>query len=154
MSKSQSSRRDFLRTSAQTATVAGLAGSCASCAWFNKNEIHVEARPEDDEITLSFERFPKLREPHGTVNVEAKDGDLRLVVLRLPEGHVVALSMECTHWGCDVDWDMKKGRFECPCHGSLFDPHGKVLEGPADEPLATYAVAESEEGIVVRLTRA
>lgn len=152
MSKSPSSRRDFLATSARTATAVGLAGSCASCAWFNKNDIQVEARPEDQTLTLSFDRHPALKDPHGTVNVEARDGDVRLVILRRPDGQLVALSMECTHWGCDVDWDKAKAHFECPCHGSLFDASGAVLEGPADEPLRAYPVTETETGCVVQLT--
>lgn len=152
MSKSSSSRRDFMTTTARTATALGLAGSCTSCAWFNKNEIQFEARPEDEALNLDFERYPMLREPHGTLNVQARDGDLRLVILRRPDGELVALSMECTHWGCDVDWDKAKAHFECPCHGSLFDATGAVLEGPADEPLRAYPVTETESSCVVQLT--
>lgn len=154
MSKTMTTRRDFLKTSAQTATVLGVAGACSSCAWFNKNDVQVEARPEATEVALSFEKFPKLKEPNGFVQIEARDGDLRLIVVRLPAGQVVALSMVCTHWGCDVDWDKAQGCFDCPCHGSRFDAAGKVLEGPADEPLPTYPVSETADGVVVQFTPA
>jgi len=134
MTRTMPTRRDFLKSSAQTATVLGVAGACSSCAWFNKNEVQVETRPEATEVTLSFEKFPKLKEPNGFVQIAARDGDLRLIVLRLPEGQVVALSMVCTHWGCDVDWDAKQAFFDCPCHGPRFHPPVKGLEGPAGEP--------------------
>jgi cytochrome b6-f complex iron-sulfur subunit len=151
MSKNLASRRDFLKTSTQTATLVGVAGACSSCALFNKNDIQVEAKPEATELELSYERHPALREPDGFVTIEARDGDLRLVVLRRPGGELVALSMVCTHWGCDVDWDKSAARFDCPCHGSKFDAMGQVLEGPADEPLATYPVTESDTGVTVLL---
>ncbi len=150
MSRTMTTRRDFLKTSAHTATVLGVAGACSSCAMFNKNDVQVEARPEATELTLPFAKFPQLKEPNGVVQVEARDGDLRLIVLRLPAGQVVALSMVCTHWGCDVDWDTKQACFDCPCHGSRFDATGKVLEGPADEPLPVYPVTETADGVIVQ----
>lgn len=154
MTKTIASRRDFLKSSARTATVVGIAGSCANCALFNKNDIQVEARPEATELALPFDAHPALREPDGFVTVEARDGDLRLVVLRLPDDRIVALSMECTHWGCDVDWIKAEAHFDCPCHGSKFDADGRVLEGPADEPLTSYPVSETESGVTVRLANA
>lgn len=150
MSKTMTTRRDFLKTSAQTAGVLGVASACSSCAWFNKNDVQVEAPPKATEVALSFEKYPKLKEPNGVVHIEAKDGDLRLILLRVPDGPVVALSMVCTHWGCDVDWDTKQACFDCPCHGSRFDTTGKVLEGPADEPLPVYPVTETADGIIVQ----
>ncbi len=153
MSKTETTRRDFLRTSAQTGALLGVAASCSSCAWFNKNDIEVEAPPKASDVALTFEKYPQLQTADGFVRVSAKDGDLRLIVVRLPAGNAVALSMECTHWGCDVDWDKKQGCFDCPCHGSRFDATGKVLEGPADEPLPSYAVTETPEGLVIQLAK-
>jgi cytochrome b6-f complex iron-sulfur subunit len=45
-----------------------------------------------------------------------------------------ALDAVCTHLGCLVE-RTKGGGFSCPCHGSHFDPHGVVEEGPATEGL-------------------
>jgi len=44
-----------------------------------------------------------------------------------------ALSLICTHLGCTVE--SKPDGFACPCHGSRFDPQGKVTRGPAAQPL-------------------
>lgn len=153
MSDSMTTRRSFLKSCVTTTAIVGAATTCGGCAWFQKRDVQVEAPANASEIALSFADHPALREPNGFVRLEAKGGDLRVIVVRLPDGKLVALSMECTHWGCDVDWDASAGDFDCSCHGSRFDPTGQVLEGPADEPLPQYAVSETEHGAVVSLSR-
>lgn len=62
-----------------------------------------------------------------------KQDDLEVFIISKGAGTPLVLSSRCTHEGCPVDW--KEGRFACPCHGSVYDPEGKVLEGPARKPL-------------------
>lgn len=42
----------------------------------------------------------------------------------------------CPHLGCLVSWNSAEESWDCPCHGSRFDPQGKVLRGPASDDLA------------------
>ena len=60
----------------------------------------------------------------------------KVAVYRDPSGALQECSAVCTHLGCIVSWNSLEKSWDCPCHGSRFDPSGRVLNGPAIEPLA------------------
>lgn len=75
--------------------------------------------------------------------------EIRVFVQRKGNGYR-AMSAVCTHLGCTVNPDEKAGSgFRCPCHGSVFDDDGRVLEGPAPAPLPCYAVSMARDGRLV-----
>jgi glycine/D-amino acid oxidase-like deaminating enzyme/nitrite reductase/ring-hydroxylating ferredoxin subunit len=78
---------------------------------------------------------PDLLEPGGDGRLLKLDGDL-VAASRDADGTVHALSPVCTHLGCRVAWNRAERSWDCPCHGSRFGPDGRVLQGPAVEPLA------------------
>ena len=45
------------------------------------------------------------------------------------------LSATCPHLGGVVAWNPAEKSWDCPCHGSRFDCHGKVITGPATSDL-------------------
>ena len=47
------------------------------------------------------------------------------------KGDLFALSQKCPHLGCRVPFCDTSGRFECPCHGSIFDLAGEYIAGPS-----------------------
>lgn len=56
-------------------------------------------------------------------------------VHRDEQGVLHAVSARCTHLGCIVRWNAGERTWDCPCHGSRFEPDGQVLTGPATQPL-------------------
>lgn len=56
------------------------------------------------------------------------------------DDQVTVFAPMCTHLGCAYRWDADDRRFKCPCHGSVYDITGKVLEGPAPRPLDVLPV--------------
>jgi Rieske Fe-S protein len=147
-------RRAFLERSGGVVGLVAAAGLCQGCAWFHKRDIQVRAGPAARAVAVSLAAYPALREPGGFVRVAGPEGDLRIIVLRRPDRTLVALSMRCTHWGCDIDWEAGPGELVCTCHGSRFDVTGKVLEGPADEALASFVVVEEGDTVSVTFTPA
>jgi Rieske Fe-S protein len=70
------------------------------------------------------------------------------VAIGRDQGGVYALSLLCTHAGCDISQDgsVGAGSIECFCHGSVFSGTGEVLRGPASQALPHFAVTEDATG--------
>ncbi len=60
---------------------------------------------------------------------------MRVAAYRDEGGALHTVSAVCTHLGCVVGWNNAERSWDCPCHGSRFDPDGGVLQGPAGKPL-------------------
>ncbi|MFO7576567.1 MAG: ubiquinol-cytochrome c reductase iron-sulfur subunit [Pelovirga sp.] len=69
------------------------------------------------------------------------------VALIREEQETYALDLVCTHLGCTVT--VTPTDIICPCHGSRFDRHGQVLEGPAERPLRKLQLEDIDERWVV-----
>lgn len=69
-------------------------------------------------------------------------------VFRDSEG-IYAISATCTHLGCAVARSSEG--FTCPCHGSRFNPSGKVVAGPAPRPLPWLEISRAADGQLVVL---
>lgn len=67
----------------------------------------------------------------------------KIAAWRDDTGELHLHSAVCPHLGCVVHWNPAESSWDCPCHGSRFDPRdGARLNGPADrglEPLAVHA---------------
>ena len=64
---------------------------------------------------------------------------------------LLALSALCTHRKCKLLSEPDRS-FYCKCHGSAFDPNGKVIEGPAQRDLQILSTVTNEKGhLLVRV---
>jgi cytochrome b6-f complex iron-sulfur subunit len=65
---------------------------------------------------------------------------------------VLALSDECTHQKCTVDYLPERHVIFCPCHGAQFSVTGAVLAGPAPRPLERFATTLQDGQVIVDTT--
>ena len=145
-------RRGFLKGTTAGAGVAA-ASLCTGCSVFLKRATPDLRFPGGTEVVrVSLAEHPVLADSHGVAHLVSEDERIRVVVIRDAAGALIALSMECTHWGSDVRYRPDEGRLVCPSHGSAFDLQGQVVDGPADEPLRRYPVAERDGVIEVTLS--
>jgi cytochrome b6-f complex iron-sulfur subunit len=70
---------------------------------------------------------------------------------RLADGGFLALSQRCTHLGCTVPWVAGEKRFVCPCHSSIFDIRGTVIQSPASRPLDILPVVIENDIVLVNI---
>jgi nitrite reductase/ring-hydroxylating ferredoxin subunit len=58
----------------------------------------------------------------------------RLFVCR-DAGGIFAVTSDCQHEHCDVEFVLASSSYLCPCHSSKYDYTGQVLQGPTVRPL-------------------
>ena len=74
-----------------------------------------------------------------------RQGLKKIAVYRDRDGALHMHSAICTHLGCVVHWNSVESSWDCPCHGSRYDPvSGAVISPPAVAPLA--AIDEEAAG--------
>jgi len=71
---------------------------------------------------------------HGAV---VRQGLSKIAVYRDDKGKFHACSATCPHLGGVVRWNDSEKSWDCPAHGSRFDPFGNVVNGPANCGLST-----------------
>lgn len=58
------------------------------------------------------------------------------LLIRMPDGQLLAYDQKCTHLSCAVIPRIDEGILECPCHDGVFDlATGRNLAGPPPRPL-------------------
>jgi Rieske Fe-S protein len=71
------------------------------------------------------------------------------IIVRKPDGQLVAYSQKCTHLSCAVYYSKNNNRLECPCHEGYFSIEtGRVLQGPPPRPLPKILVTERDGKIL------
>jgi glycine/D-amino acid oxidase-like deaminating enzyme/nitrite reductase/ring-hydroxylating ferredoxin subunit len=68
-----------------------------------------------------------------------RHGVSKVAAYRDEHGDLHQCSAVCPHLGCIVEWNTSESTWDCPCHGSRFDRHGRVLNGPASRNLMPWS---------------
>jgi len=85
-----------------------------------------------------------LEEVYQGKDMEFRDQAGKLIWTNKKNVPYVVFSGKCPHLGCGYKWrkvpKLGKEIFLCPCHLSVYDPTGKVLDGPAPRALDTLPI--------------
>ncbi|RMH31933.1 MAG: ubiquinol-cytochrome c reductase iron-sulfur subunit [Nitrospirae bacterium] len=91
-----------------------------------------------------------LQEVYGGKDKKFYDDKGNVIWVNKANNPFVPYSGKCPHLGCGYKWRRTKnfpeGVFLCPCHLSLYDEAGKVLDGPAPRPLDVLPIDVNAAG--------
>ncbi len=104
---------------------------------FIRENINVAMQYADWATRGDDDDFANMPPGSGAV---IRRGSKKIAVFKDEQGAIHARSAVCTHLYCIVDWNSAERTWDCPCHGSRFDPYGNVVNGPAITPLPTVDV--------------
>ncbi|MBC7933239.1 MAG: FAD-dependent oxidoreductase, partial [Rubrivivax sp.] len=96
---------------------------------YAKENVNVAAQYADHLTGGEVGSVEEIKAGEGAI---LRRGLKKVAVYRDAGGALCEMSAVCTHLGCIVAWNGKEKSWDCPCHGSRFDPKdGHVLNGPA-----------------------
>jgi glycine/D-amino acid oxidase-like deaminating enzyme/nitrite reductase/ring-hydroxylating ferredoxin subunit len=122
---------------------ARITASRDSVLEFVKENLNVAAQYRDY-ITPGEVSSPDMIAPgEGAV---MRRGRKKIAVYKDEAGSIHEMSAVCTHLYCIVDWNTAEKTWDCPCHGSRFDPYGHVVNGPAVSGLEPVGELEEARG--------
>lgn len=107
---------------------------------FLKENLNVAGQYRDWVTGGDVDSYDDIAPGTGAV---VKRGRKKIAVYRDEKGDIHERSAVCTHLYCIVDWNSAEHTWDCPCHGSRFDPYGQVVNGPAITPLPQVEMEES-----------
>lgn len=133
-------RRDFLGQ-------ACAAAACASCA-LAALPVSDYLVPRPDRALSGPVTVAKVDDiPEGSAKV-VRVGAAAVLLVR-HAGQLRAMSAECTHLSCIVEWDSRQSKIVCNCHGGLFEPDGRKISGPPKSDLAPLPVRVVGDRIIL-----
>jgi Rieske Fe-S protein len=94
---------------------------------------------------------PVLEKIYQGKDMEFRDAAGKTIWTNKKDMPYLAFSGKCPHLGCAYKWRKHKvlGQvFLCPCHLSIYDASGQVLDGPAPRPLDLLPIQVSANGDV------
>ena len=108
---------------------------------YDPSRVRFRATPEyvreNANVAEQFKDYFTGGEVGDLANIKPGEGAVvgrgrgKVAVYRDENGTIHQRSAVCTHLYCIVDWNNTEKTWDCPCHGSRFDPYGKVVNGPA-----------------------
>jgi len=106
--------------------------SLATLGRWAKENLNAAAQYKDWVTPAELDSAERVACGQGAV---IRRGGKKVAVSRDAEGALHECSAVCPHLGGIVVWNPFERSWDCPAHGSRFDPDGNVLNGPSGDEL-------------------
>ena len=133
MSENLQSRRSFI-TSILTIGAAGLSASIIYPI------IKYLTPPKQVEVEVTSVMAGNVKDIADNSYKIVRFGNKPVILIRTEEGNFKALSAQCTHLDCTVQYKKSEGVIWCACHNGKYDLNGRNISGPPPRPLEPYLV--------------
>ena len=80
------------------------------------------------------------------------DRESEVILIRFHE-QAFAFNLACPHENTALRWRQEDGRFQCPRHGSKYQPDGTFISGRATRNMDRFAIRRAGDTLVVDLNR-
>ena len=107
---------------------------------------------EDDKVQVKLSQMAEPLPKGGAVYLKEQGLKRPVLVMRTDDDQYLAFEDRCSHGGRKVDPVAGEATLRCcSLSHSVFDLDGKVVKGPAKDPLKKYAVEQSGGDLVITL---
>jgi nitrite reductase/ring-hydroxylating ferredoxin subunit len=97
--------------------------------------------PVQGRITLALGDFPQLKDVGGGLVGRASGMPDPIAVTHQEQGTFLAFTAVCSHMANTLTYNALNASLDCSRHGSSFELDGRVITGPATEPLRLIPTA-------------
>jgi Rieske Fe-S protein len=142
MSDNLQNRRSFI-TSILTLGAAGLSASIIYPI------IKYLTPPKQREAEVSNVSAGKIKDMENDSYKIVRFGNKPVILIKTDKGDFKALSAQCTHLDCTVQYKKSEGVIWCACHNGKYDLNGRNISGPPPRPLDPYIVQIKGEEVFI-----
>ena len=142
MNNNLQSRRSFIGT-ILTIGLSGLAGSILYPI------VRYLVPPKQREVEVSNVSGGKLKDMENDSYKIVRFGNKPVILIKTDTGELKALSAQCTHLDCTVQYKKSEGVIWCACHNGKYDLTGRNISGPPPRPLDPYLVKLKGDEIII-----
>ena len=100
-------------------------------------------------VALDLKKLPEISKVGGSVM--KKFSGQSFLFVRTGEQTIKVVDPTCTHKKCNVVFKEKTGNLHCKCHKSAFTLSGKVMGGPAPEPLTVFRSKIKDGRLLIKM---
>lgn len=145
-------RRNFIIQSCAACLAAGALSTIVSSCNTSK---YITGKLIKDGLTIHKNSFKTSRNGKAgfltALVIRNETLKYPLYVYRFTDTEYVALWMQCTHQGAELQ--AFGDSLQCPAHGSEFDKRGNVTSGPADRNLKKFPVTVQDDELFIDLRK-